>query len=149
MAERKTGKKKDHQTEDFGGDPFVVDIEKATLDNKNFRTTVWTGKKLQLTYMAIPKGGDIGLEVHPKNDQFLRVEQGKGKVQMGPKEGDLSFEEEVADDYAILVPAGTWHNVTNIGDEPLKLYALYGPPDHEPGTVHKTQKEATEDPNED
>lgn len=109
---------------DRGKEPYVVDIESKTLANDNFRTTLWTGAHLQLTLMSIPVGGDIGLEVHPKNDQFLRVEQGKGRVQMGPKKSDLNFERDVEDDWAILVPAGTWHNVTNIGDEPLKVYAL-------------------------
>jgi len=98
--------------------------------------------------MSIPVGGDIGLEVHPKNDQFLRLEQGKGRVEMGPKKSDLNFTEDVEDDWAILVPAGTWHNVTNIGDVPMKVYALYGPPDHVAGTVHKTQEDAEKDPNE-
>ena len=134
---------------DRGKEPCVVDIESKTLANDNFRTTLWTGAHLQLTLMSIPVGGDIGLEVHPKNDQFLRVEQGKGRVQMGPKKSDLNFERDVEDDWAILVPAGTWHNVTNIGDEPLKVYALYGPADPVPGTVHKTQADALSDPAED
>ena len=134
---------------DYGKEPYVVDIEKRTLSNENFRTTVWTGAHLQLTLMTIPVGGDIGLEVHPENDQFLRLEQGRGRVEMGPKESELSFREEVEDDWAILVPAGTWHNVTNIGDEPMKLYALYGPADHVPGTVHPTQEDAENDPDED
>lgn len=134
---------------DYGKEPYVVDIEKRTLSNENFRTTVWTGAHLQLTLMTIPVGGDIGLEVHPENDQFLRLEQGRGRVEMGPEESELSFREEVEDDWAILVPAGTWHNVTNIGDEPMKLYALYGPADHVPGTVHPTQEDAENDPDED
>ena len=119
------------------------------INNDNFRTTLWTGAHLQLTLMSIPVGGDIGLEVHPKNDQFLRLEKGKGRVQMGPKKSELTFERDVEDDWAILVPAGTWHNVTNIGDEPMKVYALYGPADHVPGTVHKTQEDAENDPEED
>lgn len=149
MTTKKDPAKKDHIADDHGKKPYVLDIEQETLDNENFRTTLWTGRHLQLTLMTIPVGGDVGLEVHPKNDQFLRLEQGKGRVQMGPKKSDLNFTEEVGADWAILVPAGTWHNVTNIGDEPMKLYALYGPPDHKPGTVHKTQDEAEVDPNED
>lgn len=135
-------------TTDHGAKPFTVDIEKDTTDNGNFRTTRWTGKHLQLTLMSIPVGGDVGLEVHPDIDQFLRLEQGKGRVQMGPAKDQLTYEREVEDDWAILVPAGTWHNVTNIGDEPMKLYALYGPPDHDKGTVHKTQADAEADPHE-
>ena len=133
---------------DHGKKPYVLDIEATTVDKENFRTTLWTGAHLQLTVMAIPVGGDIGLEVHPDNDQFLRLEQGRGLVEMGPAEDDLNFRAEVEDDWAILVPAGTWHNVTNIGDEPLKVYALYGPPDHLPGTVHATQADAEADPHE-
>jgi len=134
---------------DRGKEPYVVDIESKTVNNDNFRTTLWTGAHLQLTLMSIPVGGDIGLEVHPKNDQFLRLEKGKGRVQMGPKKSELTFERDVEDDWAILVPAGTWHNVTNIGDVPMKVYALYGPADHVPGTVHKTQQDAENDPEED
>ena len=134
---------------DHGKKPFVLDIEKETLANENFRTTIWTGAHLQSTLMTIPVGGDVGLEVHPDNDQFLRLEQGRGRCQMGPVEDDLPFDEEVEDDWAIFVPASTWHNVTNIGDEPMKLYAIYGPADHEPGTIHKTQEDAENDPNED
>lgn len=134
---------------DHGKEPYVVDIEKETLGNDNFRTTLWTGDHLQLTVMSIEPGDDIGLEVHPENDQFLRVEKGKGRCQMGPAEDDLPFDKEVSDDDVILVPAGTWHNVTNTGDEALKVYALYGPPDHVEGTVHETHQDAEEDPNED
>lgn len=133
---------------DHGPKPYVLDIEAATLANPNFRSTLWTGEHLQLTVMSIPVGGDIGLEVHPENDQFLRLEQGRGLVEMGPAEHDLSFREEVGADWVVLVPAGTWHNITNIGDEPMQLYALYGPPDHVHGTVHPTQADALNDPNE-
>lgn len=133
---------------DQGRKPFVIDIEHETLENENFRTTLWTGAHLQLTVMSIPPGGDIGLEVHEENDQFLRVEQGHGRCEMGPTEGNLNFVREVADDDIILVPAGMWHNVTNTGDDDLKVYALYGPADHEPGTVHPTQADAEADPHE-
>ena len=134
---------------DHGGEPYVVDIEQTTLDNDAFRTTLWTGEHLQLTVMSIRPGDDIGLEVHPDNDQFLRLEQGRGRCQMGPAKDDLPFDEEVSDDWVILVPAGTWHNVTNTGDEDMKVYALYGPPDHLPGTIHETHGDARHDPNED
>ncbi len=133
---------------DHGPNPYVIDIEEATLGNDNFRATLWTGGHLQLTVMSIPVGGDIGLEVHDDVDQFLRIEQGKGKCEMGPTEDNLNFVTEVEDDWSIFVPAGTWHNVTNVGDEPLKLYTLYGPADHVHGTLHKTQQDALDDPNE-
>jgi mannose-6-phosphate isomerase-like protein (cupin superfamily) len=129
-------------TTDNGPDPFVTDIEKATLGNSTFRTVVWTGTNLQLTVMSIDQGSDIGLEKHDDHDQFLRVEAGRGRVQMGRSKDDLDFDREVTDDWVVLVPAGTWHNVTNVGDEPLKVYSLYAPPEHPPGTVHRTHAEA-------
>lgn len=133
---------------DHGPKPYVVDIEKATLENENFRATLWTGEFLQMTVMTIPPGGEVGLEMHDDHDQFIRVEQGRARVQMGDAQDDLSFDETVGEDWVALVPAGTWHNVTNTGDEPLKLYSLYGPPDHVKGTVHATKDEADKDPNE-
>lgn len=136
------------QFDDQGKKPYVIDIEKETLDNTNFRTTMWTGEHIQMTVMEIPVGGDIGLEVHEDTDQFLRIEQGKGRCEMGPSKDDLNFVKEVEDDFAIFVPAGAWHNVTNIGEKPLKLYTIYGPADHLPGTVHKTQADAEADPHE-
>lgn len=134
--------------DDQGKKPFVLDIESETLKNKNFRTTMWTGEHIQMTVMDIPVGGDIGLEVHPDTDQFLRIEQGTGKCEMGDSEDNLDFVKEIKDDFAIFVPAGKWHNVTNVGDVPLKLYTIYGPVDHVPGTVHPTQEDAENDPNE-
>jgi mannose-6-phosphate isomerase-like protein (cupin superfamily) len=131
-----------HAPEDRGPHPFVVDIEKATLANENYRATLWTGKYLQMTVMSIEPGHDIGLEVHEDHDQFLRVEEGKGRVQMGPKKDDLSFDKVVEDDWVVLVPAGSWHNITNVGDGPLKVYSLYAPPEHPHGTVHATKAEA-------
>jgi mannose-6-phosphate isomerase-like protein (cupin superfamily) len=127
---------------DAGPAPYVVNIEEATLSNDNYRTTLWTGSHLQMTVMNIEPGRDIGLEVHEHGDQFIRVETGKARVQMGPSEHDLTFEREVEDDWVILVPAGTWHNVVNIGDGPLKVYALYAPPEHNHGTVHATKTDA-------
>jgi mannose-6-phosphate isomerase-like protein (cupin superfamily) len=129
-------------TTDQGPEPFVIDIERATLDNENYRTTLWTGRNLQMTVMHIDPGHDIGLEVHTDGDQFLRIERGRGRVQMGPTADDLPFDEQVEDDWVILVPAGAWHNVTNVGDEPLKVYALYAPPEHPHGTVHGTKAES-------
>ena len=133
---------------DHGPAPYVVDIESATLQNSNYRSTLWTGTNLQLTVMAIAPGDDIGLEVHEDHDQFIRVEEGRGRAQMGPAEDDLSFDREVEDDDIIMVPAGQWHNVTNIGDVPLKVYSLYGPPEHVHGTVHATKADQEADPNE-
>lgn len=127
---------------DQGAEPYVVDIEEATLENETFRTALWTGANLQLTVMAIQPGDDIGLEVHEDHDQFLRIEEGVGFVQMGSTENDLDFEASAEDDYAVFVPAGTWHNITNTGDIPLKLYTIYAPAEHPRDTVHETKAEA-------
>jgi len=130
------------ELKDFGAMPYVVDIEEATEQNTNYRTALWTGKHLQLTLMSIPVGGEIGLEVHPEVDQFLRLEEGRGRVQMGKSEDNLDFDKEISDDWVVLVPAGMWHNITNVGDEPLKIYSIYAPPEHPHGTVHATRAEA-------
>ncbi|SHG64009.1 cupin domain-containing protein [Ornithinibacillus halophilus] len=130
------------QFKDYGRNPFVINIEDATKQNQTFRTALWTGENLQVTLMSIGVGEDIGLEVHPDVDQFLRIEQGQGIVQMGDSEGNLTYEQAVSDDYAIMVPAGKWHNLTNTGNVPLKLYTIYAPPEHPFGTVHQTKAEA-------
>jgi len=124
---------------DFGPNPFVVDINQATLNNDMFRTALWTGNHLQLTLMSIPVGEDIGLETHPNVDQFLRIEEGQGIVQMGDRSDNLYFNQPVFDNFAILVPAGTWHNLTNTGNVPLKIYTIYAPPNHPWGTVQQTK----------
>ncbi len=133
-----------YRLKDYGLEPFVVDIEEATKLNNTFRTALWTGSHLQVTVMSIDVGDDIGLEVHPTVDQFLRIEEGQGIVQMGDRENQLDFEAEVYDDYAIMVPAGKWHNLTNTGDKALKLYTIYAPPEHPFGTVHETKAVAIE-----
>jgi mannose-6-phosphate isomerase-like protein (cupin superfamily) len=119
--------------------PFVIDIEKATLANDTYRTALWTGKHLQLTLMSIDVGDDIGLEVHPDTDQFIRIEEGQGVAQMGNSKDNLYYQANVYDNYAVLVPAGTWHNITNVGKKPLKVYSLYAPPHHPWGTIHQTK----------
>ena len=131
--------------EDIGPEPQSFDLERATVDNENYRTVAWSGKYLQLTLMSIPVGEDIGLEAHPETDQFLRLDAGRGRVQMGPAKDQLEFEREVEDGWAIFVPAGTWHNVTNIGDEPMRLYAVYAPVHHAPGKIHPTAADAESD----
>ena len=129
---------------DYGPNPFIVDINKATLQNNTFRTALWTGKHLQLTLMSIPAGGDIGAEMHPNVDQFLRVEDGQGVVQTGDSRERLYLRQPVFDDFAIFIPAGTWHNITNTGNKPLKLYSIYAPPNHPWGTIHQTKEIAEE-----
>lgn len=132
------------ELKDYGKQPFVVNIEEFTNSNDNYRTAVWTGEHLQMTLMSIPAGGEIGLEVHPDNDQFLRLESGKGLVQMGDSKDNLTFEKEAEADFGIFIPAGKWHNVKNNGDEDMKLYSIYSPVHHPFGTVHKTYEEAME-----
>lgn len=127
---------------DHGPDPFVIDIEEATLKNDNFRTALWTGEHLQLTLMSIEVGDDIGLEMHPDVDQFLRIEQGQGIVMMGDCRDDVNFRQKVYDNYIIIIPAGKWHNVINTGHVPLKMYSIYAPPNHPHGTVHRTKADA-------
>lgn len=129
---------------DYGGKPFTININEAAKQNNHFRTALWTGEHLQVTLMSINVGEDIGLEVHHDHDQFLRIEQGQGIVQMGETKDNLNFRRRVGDDDAVMVPAGTWHNITNTGNVPLKLYSIYAPPEHPFGTVHKTKEEAVE-----
>lgn len=129
------------ELKDYGPRPFVINIEEAANQNNNYRTTLWTGNNLQLTLMSIKVGGDIGLEVHPNLDQFIRIEEGDGIVLMGKSPNELNFVQKVSDDYIIIIPAGTYHNLINTGDEPIKLYSIYAPPQHPFGTIHKTKEE--------
>ena len=134
--------KRNEYIKEYGSNPLVINIEEVTNDNNNFRTALWTGRHLQITLMSIPVGESIGLEIHPNTDQFLRIEQGIGLVQMGDARNNLTFTKRAYEDYAIVIPAGKWHNVTNIGTVPLKLYSIYAPPNHPKETVHKTKKDA-------
>lgn len=127
---------------DYGPKPFVVNIEQVAKQNQNYRTALWTGRYLQLTLMCIPLRGEIGLEVHPDTDQFLRIESGNGKVMMGASKNQLTCQRTVGAGCAVLVPAGTWHNIINTGDCPLKIYTIYAPPHHPHGTIHKTKADA-------
>lgn len=115
---------------------FVNDIEDMTEQNSDFRRVLYTGTQLQLVLMSIEPGEEIGEEVHPDRDQFFRIEDGKGEVWI---DGQRT---KIESDSAILVPAGARHNIRNTGREPLKLYTLYGPPEHADGTVHATKADA-------
>lgn len=128
--------------QDYGPAPFVMDIEEAAMQNNTFRTALWTGKHLQVTLMSIRPGEDIGLEIHPELDQFIRIENGHGIVMMGDTKDRLDFRRHVNDDYIIIIPAGKWHNLINTGHEPIKLYSIYAPPEHPHGTVHQTKADA-------
>ena len=127
---------------DYGNKPLVINIDNAAKVNKNFRTALWTGEHLQVTLMSIPVGGDIGLEMHPNTDQFIRIERGYAYVMMGKRKENLDYQRRADANYAIIIPAGTWHNIKNIGNRPLKVYSIYAPPQHPFGTVHKTKQEA-------
>lgn len=129
------------EEKDRGPQPTVINIEDATLENTNYRTTLWTGKNLQLTVMAIRQGDDIGLEVHDTHDQFLRVEAGHATVHLGPSKEELATSQAGPSD-AVFVPAGTWHNLVSDGDEDLKVYSIYAPPQHPHGTVHVAKSDA-------
>jgi mannose-6-phosphate isomerase-like protein (cupin superfamily) len=131
--------------EDIGPKPQSFDLEEATRANPNYRTVTWSGRYLQLTLMSIAPGKDIGLEMHAETDQFLRLDAGRGRVAMGPSKDHLTFTREVSDGDCVLVPAGTWHNVTNIGKEPMQLYAIYAPAHHKPGKIHVTAHESESD----
>ena len=115
---------------------FVDDIDRLTVENKDFRRVLYTGKHLQLVLMALRPGEEIGEEVHDDHDQFFRIEKGEGEVWIDNQRTKIK-----ADD-AIVVPAGARHNVINTGDKKLKLYTVYGPPDHKDGIVRSTKGEA-------
>lgn len=133
------------QIVDIGPKPHSFDIEQATNQNPDYRAVAWSGRYLQVTLMSIPVGGDIGLEAHPETDQFLRLEAGNGRVQMGDTKDNLTFDEKVSDGYCVLVPAGTWHNITNIGATPMQLYTIYAPAHHKPGKIQPTAAIASAD----
>lgn len=130
------------ELKDYGPFPIVVNIERATERNNKFRTALWTGKYLQVTLMSINPGEDIGPEVHPATDQFIRIEQGEGLARFGNRKDNFTFQRKVGPSDAIVVPAGTWHNLINTGKVPLKVYSIYAPPKHPRGTVHKTKADA-------
>jgi mannose-6-phosphate isomerase-like protein (cupin superfamily) len=121
---------------------WVGDIEQTTLENGTFRTVVFTGEHAQLTVMRIGPGEDIGREAHPTTDQFIRIEQGRGRVEFGTVEGRVDATYDVENRWAVVIPAGVWHNVVNTGTKDLKLYSLYSPGQHPPGTIHRTKADA-------
>jgi mannose-6-phosphate isomerase-like protein (cupin superfamily) len=118
---------------------YVDDIQARTLENKDFRRVLYTGKNLQLVLMTIAPGDEIGEEVHEDRDQFFRIEEGEGEVLI---DGQTH---QIEDDDAIIVPAGARHNVRNTGDAPLKLYTIYGPPEHKDKVIHKDKAQAERD----
>ena len=117
---------------------FVDDIEKLTIDNTYFRKVIFTGKHSQLVLMSLKPGEEIGLETHENVDQFFRIEQGTGEIVINGNK------KPVKDGSAIVVPAGSEHNLINTGETYLKLYTIYSPPNHPESTIHKTKEEALE-----
>ena len=115
---------------------YCDNIERATVENEDFRRVLYTGEHLQLVLMTLQPGDEIGEEVHPDRDQFFRIEQGEGVIDIDGREN------RVEDDFAVIVPAGARHNVRNIGSQPLRLYTLYGPPEHKDQVVQATKVEA-------
>ena len=127
---------------DYGCEPFIFNINHATNMNENFRIALWTGQNLQLTLMSIPVRGEIGTEMHSDVDQFIKIQRGRAKIYMGNHKNCMQEVACIDEDYAILIPRGTWHNVVNVCNRPLKLYSLYAPPQHPFGTVYPTKEEA-------
>lgn len=117
---------------------YVGNIEKLSLENEYFREVLHTDERLQLVVMSLLPGEEIGAEVH-QLDQFIRVEKGEGRAVLDGEE------HEIHDGFAIIVPSGMMHNIINTGGESMKLYTLYAPPNHKPGTIHKTKAEADAD----
>lgn len=119
---------------------YHANIEEETVKNNNFRQVLYTGKYSQLVVMSLKPGEEIGNEIHENVDQFFRIEEGEAKVVINNGKEEIAVEE----DEIFIIPAGTWHNVINTGDEDLKLYTIYSPPNHPDGTIHKTKQEAEE-----
>jgi len=142
----------DHEVVDHephGGDlgmlPWATNITDLTITNPNYRHVMWTGMQMQMAFMSLKPGEKIDLELHNHHDQFIRIEQGEARVLMGKTENEMTFDQQVYAGWAIMIPAGYWHEVQNTGGTMLKLYTIYGPAEHHPGTIHTTWKEAAED----
>lgn len=117
---------------------YIANIEKATEDNNNFRQVLYTAKNSQLVVMSLKPGEEIGEETHDL-DQFIRIEEGKGKAVLD------GIEKEIKEDYAVVIPAGAKHNIINGTEKEMKLYTVYSPPEHKDGVVHRTKEEAMAD----
>ena len=121
---------------------WVGNIEDVTNGNSSFRRVLHTGVTSQLVVMSLKPGEEIGLEMHDHLDQFIRVESGRATVTLGPSKDEVAETHHLEDDWAVVIPGGTWHNVVNEGAEELKLYTIYAPPEHPDGTVHETKADA-------
>jgi mannose-6-phosphate isomerase-like protein (cupin superfamily) len=121
---------------------WVGNIDETTTENAYFRKVLFTAQHLQLVVMSLAPGEEVGVEMHDHLEQFIRVESGRATVTLGPSKDEIAETHEIADDWAVVIPGGTWHNVINSGEDDLKLYTIYGPPEHPDGTVHQTKAEA-------
>ncbi len=126
---------------DMGNSPTILNVEKSAKANPFYRNTLWTGEHSQITVMSIPTGEEIGIEKHDENDQFIKIEDGFGEVYFGRSPEELSLVGRINDEFAVIVPAGIYHNIKNIGNKPLKLYSVYSPSHHPYGTLHKTKSD--------
>ena len=120
-------------------DLSLINIRNETICNHNFRRAIWTGEHLQITVMSIPVGGEIGLEMHDDLDQFIKIERGCANVYMGDNKKNVRLVRQLNSNYAVFIPAGSWHNLINTSPYPLKVYSIYVPTQHPFGTVHKTK----------
>lgn len=127
---------------DYGSNPYVTNIEQMAIRNQNFRTAIWTGEHMQATLMCIPPCGEIGLEIHPSTDQFIRIEQGCAIVIIGKSKNYMDFGQNMSKNDAVFIPAGNWHNIMNVGKQVLKVSVIYTPPNHPKGTIHCTKEDA-------
>ena len=109
------------------GQPIAINIETAIERNREFRSPLWTGENLRVVLMSIPVGGEIGVEIHENEDQFIKIESGRATVVFGSSSNVFDYQRAVDDDFALIIPAGTWHNVINTGRSPLKLFSVYAP----------------------
>lgn len=127
---------------DCGPNPFVTNVEMMAEKNDKFRIAIWTGGYVQMTLMCIEPCGDIGIERHDDTDQIIRVESGRAMVKMGKCERKMEYCKCIKEGDVVFVPAGTWHNIINVDNSPLKLSSVYAPPNHPRGTVHCTKADA-------
>lgn len=119
---------------------YAANIEQDTLNNTAYRQVIYTSHYTQLVLMSLKPGEEIGNEIHGL-DQFIRIEQGRAKVIL--QNGETTY--EVEDDWAVIIPSGTWHNVINIGETELKLYTLYSPPEHDRDVLQETKEDEKEE----
>lgn len=127
---------------DCGPNPFVANVKMIAEENDKFRVAIWTGGCVQMTLMCIEPHDDIGMEVHEDTDQIIRVECGRAMVKMGKSPRRLECCKCIEEGDVVFVPAGTWHDIINTEDTPLKLSSVYAPPHHPRGTVHCTKADA-------